>query len=242
MNAPRLLLVLMFAARLVWPQAYSNKDLKLELRDAGAGVYSGTMTLEAQSYPVTARGTAAELKGEFVVGGNRFAFTARVDGMRMTLTSGGVDHVLNRENGSGPVPVTGPGTVYRHALGYSLRLAPGWTATDNPEGIILLPPGVRFEAGRNDGPCGMNKAVIDITDGFKKAPTDWPGLLFEKIDNQRRYALLMKHFGASKGILPCSGVVPLHFLHTRATVMSIRLVVTTTSPHVESPHLKPWTT
>ncbi len=152
MSAPRLLLVLMFAARLVWPQAYSNKDLKLELREAGAGVYSGTMTLEGQSYPVTARGTAAELKGEFVVGGNRFAFTARVDGKRMTLTSGGVDHVLNRENGSGPVPVTGPGTVYRHALGYSLRLAPGWTATDNPEGIVLLPAGVRFEAGRNDNP------------------------------------------------------------------------------------------
>ncbi len=152
MSAPRLLLVLTFAASLVWPQAYSNKDLKLELREAGAGAYSGTITLEGQSYPVTARGTAVELKGEFVVGVNRFPFTARVDGMRMTLNSGGVDHVLNRKNGAAPVSVTGPGTVYRHALGVSLRLAPGWTGTDNPNGIILLPAGARFEAGRNDNP------------------------------------------------------------------------------------------
>gem|GEM_PF-1072027 len=162
MRAPLLLLFMIFAARLASSQSlaggYSNKDLKLELREAGAGAYSGTLTLEGQSYPVNARGTAAELKGEFAAGGNRFPFTARVDGMRMTLNSSNVDHVLNRESAAG--------NLYRHAMGYSLRLAPGWTATENPDGIILLPAGVSFEAGRSDNP---EVYIAMVKDGYSPA-------------------------------------------------------------------------
>jgi hypothetical protein len=158
MSALRFILTLLCAASLVLPQIYTNKELKLELRDAGAGAYSGTLTLEGQTYPVTARGTAADLKGEFAVGANRFPFTARWDGTRMTLNSGGVDHVLNRESSTTQ--------LHRHAMGYSLRLAPGWTATDNPDGIILLPAGASFEAGRNDNP---EVYIAMVQDGYSPA-------------------------------------------------------------------------
>ena len=158
MNAPRLFVLILLGAALAFSQTYSNKDLKLELREAGAGAYSGTLTLEGQTYPVTARGTAADLKGEFRAGGNRFPFTARVDGVRMTLNSGGVDHVLNRESTAT--------NLYRHSMGYSLKLAPGWTATDNPDGIILLPAGASFEAGRSDNP---EVYIAMVKDGYSPA-------------------------------------------------------------------------
>jgi len=60
---------------------YGNRELKLQLRDAGAGSYTGTLTLEGQSYPVTARGTAAQVQGEFTAAGNRFSFSAKADGL-----------------------------------------------------------------------------------------------------------------------------------------------------------------
>lgn len=160
------LVFLSLATGVAWCQSlagsYSNQDLKLQLREAGAGSYSGTLMLEGQTYPLSAQGTAAQLKGEFSLGGNRFAFTARVDGMRMTLNSAGVGHVLNRES----VPGTAPATVYRHAKGYSLRLAPGWTATDNPDGIILLPAGANFEAGRSDN---AEVYIAMVRDGYSPA-------------------------------------------------------------------------
>lgn len=166
-SRPLLVLVFLFlAAAVAWCQSlagsYSNQELKLQLRDAGAGSYSGTLMLEGQTYPLSAQGTASQLKGEFSAGGNRFAFTARVDGMRMTLNSAGVDHVLSRD----AAPAGAAGALYRHSLGYSLRLAPGWTATENPDGIILLPAGAGYDAGRSDN---AEVYIAMVRDGYSPA-------------------------------------------------------------------------
>jgi hypothetical protein len=162
------LFLLYLATGVAWSQSlagrYSNRELKLELRETGAGAYTGTLVLEGQSYPLSAQGTAAQLKGEFSAGGTRFPFAARVDGTRMTLNSAGVDHVLNRE--AVPAAATGAGAVFRHSKGYSLRLASGWTATENPDGIILLPAGANFEAGRSDN---AEVYIAMVRDGYSPA-------------------------------------------------------------------------
>ena len=127
---------------------YANSELRLELRESTPGAYTGNLTLEGQTYPVTARGNASQLTGQFTANGNAFPFTARLNGTTLTLTSGGVDHTLAKS----PTAQPSSTTTHKHALGYSLRLPPGWTATETPEGSLLLPPGVQFQQGRTDNP------------------------------------------------------------------------------------------
>lgn len=142
--------------------SYSNKELRLEIHSSATGAYTGSLELEGQTYPVTARGDATQLSGQFTVNGISFPFTARTTGNRMVLTSGGVDHILGKETVTtnplarpsvAPLPQSpASGTMHKHSLGFTVRLAPNWTATESSEGLLLLPPGVDFQQGRNDNP------------------------------------------------------------------------------------------
>lgn len=137
---------------------YSNKDLRLELKEAAANAYTGTLALEGQSYPVKASGGPNQLTGQFTVNGNTFPFTARLDGNRLTLNSAQVDHTLLRESGTA--------SRHTHPSGFSFTLAPGWTATNNPEGVVILPPGATFDTKANDNP---EVYIAIVKDGYTPA-------------------------------------------------------------------------
>jgi len=44
------------------------------------------------------------------------------------------------------------GKLLQVSLGYSLVLPDGWTSQESEEGVMLLPPGVRYDSNRNDNP------------------------------------------------------------------------------------------
>ncbi len=54
---------------------FTGKDLRLELRADGAAL-AGTIEVQGQSFPVTARAANGQLAGEFTNGSDRFGFRA----------------------------------------------------------------------------------------------------------------------------------------------------------------------
>lgn len=71
------------------------------------------------------------------------------------------------------------GRLVQVSLGYSFRVPEGWTSTETPEGVMLLPAGVTFNPNRNDNPevylgilrddydpSGEAQAVRQISAGF----------------------------------------------------------------------------
>lgn len=149
------LLLLLISSLLVaqtWPGTYTGTDIQIKLQPD----LSGTLTFEGQTFPLSARATGANLSGSFSANGNAFPFTASLNGDSLTLVSGGVTYQLRRQS-------LAPSKVFTHSSGYSLPLPAGWTAQEQPDGALLLPPGATFN------PNSQNNAeayIITAREGY----------------------------------------------------------------------------
>ncbi|MEZ4629702.1 MAG: hypothetical protein R2880_03125 [Deinococcales bacterium] len=71
----------------VWSGEYSDGKLNLKLTKVVSG-YEGIIELNGQSYNLTAKSSAEDLAGEFMVGNNAFAFNASLLGDEMRFETG----------------------------------------------------------------------------------------------------------------------------------------------------------
>lgn len=95
---------------------FSDGAVTLTLWAEGAA-YSGQLEFDGQTFPVTAEGAAASLRGSFESDGGRFAFDAALQGDTLTFSTGGSSYTLVRQQdaanplaaaSAGP-PNAGPG-------------------------------------------------------------------------------------------------------------------------------------
>jgi hypothetical protein len=88
---------------------FQNEQLKLDLSRKG-NEYNGVILLGGQSLPVKAHATAGKLTGTFESGGQAYSFQATRNGTKLTLTTDGVTHVLDKAVAAPPTatPVTSP--------------------------------------------------------------------------------------------------------------------------------------
>jgi len=115
--------------------AYASSEMRLQLRRAAAGTFTGTIEIKGQQLPVKATADGARLQGSFAAGGQWFPFTASLAGGQLRLVSEGHEYLLSRPEAPRPA-----GPAHRHASGFSVEPPPGWTAADKDQGILLQPP------------------------------------------------------------------------------------------------------
>ncbi|MBZ2185055.1 MAG: hypothetical protein K7J46_10105 [Bryobacter sp.] len=147
--------LILFASVLVaqtWPGTYSQSQVKLQLE----ANLTGTLTVEGRTYPVTARASGAMLKGDFSAEGHSFGFTAMLVGDELILSSGEATYTLRRQGG-------GDSRRFTHSSGYSVVLPAGWTAVEQTDGALLLPPGVTFNPNSQDNP---ETYIITAREGY----------------------------------------------------------------------------
>lgn len=82
---------------------FQNEQLKIDLIRRGAE-YAGSIELAGQSLPVKARAAAGKLTGTFESGGQAYSFQATRNGTKLTLTTDGVTHVLEKSGAAAPAP------------------------------------------------------------------------------------------------------------------------------------------
>lgn len=95
--------------------AFECREMTVTLTGSGES-FTGTIEMNGQKYPVTARVVAGRLDGTFTSGGDKFPFTATLDGPAMKLESGGATYTLGRKAGNPlaappaakPNPLAGP--------------------------------------------------------------------------------------------------------------------------------------
>jgi len=202
---PQILILAIAAYAQSFSGGYQNKELRIELREAPGGAYSGTITFQGQDFPATARALNGQLSGSFKAGADSFPFTATVSGNTMKLSSGGTDYVLGKETVTAN-PLARLGTAapspagfvtHKHAMGYSLRAPQGWTFNDNAEGIVMLPPGVTFDPSHANNP---EMYIATVKDGYTPAEeaqfVQQIGASFQQNGAARREAAV---FGARGG-------------------------------------------
>lgn len=156
-----------------WVGKYAGDNLEFELKKAPFIGLAGTLVFNGKSYTATGRVNDNTFAGSFRTESGSFAFEATLAGSTMEFSTGGTVYKLRRagrmEDAANPLSRPGPtsdavatqssqaprpasGALFKHGLGFSLRLPPGWTATENPEGATLLPAGVTFDSSRQDNP------------------------------------------------------------------------------------------
>ena len=89
-----------------WLGTFTDGSLIFVLQ-GGANNYSGTLTLNGQSYPVKAVVQGNTLNGTFASGGNNFEFTASLSTDTLNLTTGSTSYTLERQD-SNPLPSSPP--------------------------------------------------------------------------------------------------------------------------------------
>jgi hypothetical protein len=167
-------LVLLFGlSALAFPQGrtdpntgtFSNQDLRVELRSAAMFKYTGTMTVQGQTFPLQGTLSPRGLAGSFTANGQAFAFTAVVEGNSMRLVSDGTEYQLTRQGAAAPVPLgvgnAAAGPAHEHPRGFRLRPAAGWRAQNNAQGVILTPP--------NAAANNQEVYVAAVQDGYSAA-------------------------------------------------------------------------
>ncbi len=164
------------ASNVEWTGKFVGDNLEFELRQTPLGGLTGTLLFDGKTYLATGRANGNVLSGNFRTESGSFAYEATLNGAQLEFSTGGTAYLLRRvagaTGGSNPLSRTRPapgvfgsatsqpaspvqpasGTLFKHGLGYSLRLPSGWTATENPEGATLLPAGVTFNPARQDNP------------------------------------------------------------------------------------------
>ncbi len=152
--AIRLLLCLMLAGGLALAQdplvgSFGDGQLQLSLQ-GGGGQYSGQISFQGQTFPLTAQGSAQGISGSFQSGSNSFPFQAWLQGDTLTFSTGGNSYSLSRLNPE-------PGR---------LDPEPGWPDTEPGQGDQEgpLPAGLRVTylmssstqpGTANESPFGM---------------------------------------------------------------------------------------
>jgi len=137
-----------------WSGSYSGGGVDLELRQASPGAFDGSIRFDGKTFPATAQASGNSLKGRFTADSASFTFEATITDGIVSFATGGTTYVLRKlgtDATARPAAIP-PGALFRHSLGFSLRLPNGWTANENAEGATLLPSGVSFVASRQDNP------------------------------------------------------------------------------------------
>lgn len=138
-----------------WVGKFSGDGLEVEFRQVPPNGLSATLVFGGKSYTATGRLTASTLSGTFRDGDASFPFESSLNGDRLIFATGGTEYRLTRASAASSNPLarnTPTGTPYRHPLGFSLQLPPGWTGTESPDSALLLPAGVTFDAQRQNNP------------------------------------------------------------------------------------------
>lgn len=99
--AIRLLLCLTLAGGLASAQdallgSFGDGQLQLSLQ-GGGGQYSGQISFQGQTFPLTAQGSTQGISGSFQSGGNAFPFQAWLQGDTLTFSTGGSTYRLDRQ-------------------------------------------------------------------------------------------------------------------------------------------------
>jgi hypothetical protein len=114
------------------------------------GAYSGSLTLQGNTFPVTATSQGSAVRGTFSANGQNFPFTAQWNGTELLLESAGNNFRLRRETPAARNPLDGAASSPQSASAaqpveageFQLRLPAGWTAKAGSDGdVALLPPG-----------------------------------------------------------------------------------------------------
>lgn len=74
---------------------FSDNAVALTLQ-GGNGTYSGQLEFNAQTFPITAQGSAEGLTGSFESGGNSFPFEAQLQGNTLSFATGGTSYTLSK--------------------------------------------------------------------------------------------------------------------------------------------------
>jgi hypothetical protein len=81
-----------------WRGTYRDEHLTVELnypsRSAGRTIYTGTIQTTDQKFPLRGELTGTRLKGTFQSGGDKWEFTADLDGSALVFTTGGTTYHL----------------------------------------------------------------------------------------------------------------------------------------------------
>ena len=137
------------SAQSAYVGSFQSAEMQVELHARTDGRYTGTIELQGQKLPLTARESGTELTGAFTAGGKSFPFTATLVGPKLQLVSEGHAYVLTRAGGA-----------IRAANGVSLSLPGGWTTGQTDDAIRLLPPG----ASADEGYFATSKEGYDVAD------------------------------------------------------------------------------
>ena len=124
------------AAQTAYVGAFQSAEMQVELLPGTNGGYIGTIKIQGQKLPLTARERGVELSGAFNSEGKSFPFTATLVGSKMQLISQGHAYVLTRV-----------GRAHRAANGLSLSIPSGWTTSETDDAIRLLPLGASADEG-----------------------------------------------------------------------------------------------
>lgn len=142
--------VLLAISAVAEPVRFEGDSIRLRLADDGKGAFSGEMTHQGATYPLTATGKIdGQLKGSFTANQQSFEFTARSTADGLTLESGGKTYRLKRAAAAAVVPaqITFKRVEIHDAqmadrVSHTLYIPEGWSfegKTEWTEGAIIYP-------------------------------------------------------------------------------------------------------
>ena len=167
---------------------FRGPELVMESQLAPDGSYRGTLALNGQLMPFTAKVVEGVLSGSFTVAGAAFPFTAKRAGGQLLFTS--ADNTLTLQapapEPSAPVNPFGGATgattagaaagaakapeaawkEFKHATGLAIRYPPTWTLAEAPgvPGMVLTPPDAEKTA---EGPQEIYLVLAANAEGLK---------------------------------------------------------------------------
>lgn len=148
-----------------WSGEYESPwNVSLSLKASGQSAYTGTLTVDGQSFPVTAAVSGQGLEGSFQSGSDRFPLSISTgeEPSQIVLQSEGSMYELSKKQvaqsanplsrpssnplASSPAPATAAASTFRHPSGYfSLQLPGGWQAHLLDEDVLQLDTGIAGE-------------------------------------------------------------------------------------------------
>jgi hypothetical protein len=143
---------------------YEGEGVRLQLQP-GQGGYTGSITVQGQSYPLTAMGSGGQVRGTFNAGGQQYEFQAQLQGSQLTLASGGTTYRLSKAGGAAN-PLAGGARSQPAATGAS-GLTGRWSCQSN-EG----PAQLEF-VSQNQLTYNGERLAYQMGDGVLQVQTEW---------------------------------------------------------------------